>query len=245
MCTVSYIPTSDGYYFTSSRDERISRTTIPPVKYSVNGIDLYFPKDELAGGTWIATNLSGKTACLLNGAFSNHTKEKSYKKSRGLVLLESFNFKNITDFANGTDFNQVEPFTLLIIDFSISQIKHFDEFRWDGKNKHLKSLPLTEIQLWSSATLYPQQVQELRRSLFDNWIEKHKHFEDKMILDFHNRKHGLNPTDDILMQGYKNLRTLSISQIHVKGNNCNFKYVDIVKNKTQIIRSKENEIVTV
>lgn len=242
MCTVTFIPTSDGFYFTSSRDERSSRPTIPPARYTDTTRTLVYPKDEKAGGTWIASDSKGKMACLLNGAFVNHKKEADYKKSRGVILLNSFNYENISEFSEQMDLNNIEPFTLLILDYTYGSLKHFDEFRWDGERKHLKHLSQTEPQIWSSSTLYSKPIQEIRQNLFLNWIEKHKHFEDKMIFDFHNKKHGLYSTEDILMQGYKDLRTISISQIHLKNENSVFKYLDIMRNKTSVLKLEKIEL---
>ncbi len=231
MCTVTFIPTSEGFYFTSSRDEKVSRATIPPKTYNVAGIDLVFPKDKLAGGTWIASDNIGKTACLLNGAFVNHQKEKKYNRSRGLILLESFNYNTAAEFCDSVDLNNVEPFTLLTLDYQGDILNSFYELRWDGNKKHLKKLSHTDNQIWSSATLYAPSIQEARQFLFNTWIDKHQDFEDRMILNFHNRKHGLNVNEDILMKGKGDLRTLSISQIHIQKHNSIFNYFDIEKGK--------------
>lgn len=243
MCTVTFIPTNDGFYFTSSRDEKASRTTIPPKTYNVDGIELVFPKDKLAGGTWIASNPIGKTACLLNGAFINHQKAKHYDRSRGLILLESFNYNTTPEFCDAVQLINVEPFTLLTLDYQEGALNKFYELRWDGVNKHLKKLSHIDNQIWSSATLYAPSVQEARQSLFETWLQKHNDFEDKMILNFHNRKHGLNTNEDILMKGKGDLRTLSISQIHVQQNNAVFNYFDIEKNKDHKVELHKNSLV--
>lgn len=243
MCTVTFIPTNEGFYFTSSRDEKASRTTMPPKTYNVDGIDLVFPKDELAGGTWIASNTKGKTACLLNGAFVNHHKAKQYDRSRGLILLESFNYETTSEFCDKVQLNNVEPFTLLTLDYQSGSLNEFYELIWDGKSKFLNKLSNSDSQIWSSATLYDPTTQVKRKSLFKNWIHQHQDFEDKMILNFHNRKHGLNMDEDILMKGKGDLRTLSISQIHVQQNKAVFNYFDIEKNKDYKVELHKNSLV--
>lgn len=243
MCTVTFIPTNEGFYFTSSRDEKASRSTIPPTTYNVDGVELVFPKDELAGGTWIASNPHGKTACLLNGAFVNHHKGKHYDRSRGLILLESFNYATISEFCNKVELNNIEPFTLLTLDYQFGTLNAFYELRWDGKKKYLKKLSHTDNQIWSSATLYTAPIQEVRQSVFKRWIQKHYDFEDKMILNFHNRKHGLNGDEDILMKGKGDLRTLTISQIHVQQNNAVFNYFDLENNKNYKVKLNKSSII--
>ena len=242
MCTVTFIPCKNGFYFTSSRDEKASRETIPPVRYNRNGLELIYPKDKLAGGTWIASSLTGKTGCLLNGAFVNHHKRNDYIRSRGLILLDSFKYDNAIEFSVGIDLVNVEPFTLLTLDYSSGKLTEFYEFRWDGDNKHLKKLDHNSNQIWSSATLYSPTIQQARQQLFTEWIVKHQDFEDKMILGFHNRKHGLNVSDDILMKGSGDLMTLSISQLHFGNNTAHFKYFDIINKKDYKVELAKNEL---
>ena len=58
MCTVTFYPNNNEYILTSNRDEVKHRPTLAPKKYNINNQEITFPKDEVAGGTWIATNLS-------------------------------------------------------------------------------------------------------------------------------------------------------------------------------------------
>lgn len=77
MCTVTYIPTKNGFCFTSNRDEKASRETIQPTIYINNGMELIYPKDKVAGGTWVAADGKNRIACLLNGAFEGHKKKRT------------------------------------------------------------------------------------------------------------------------------------------------------------------------
>ena len=73
MCTVTYFPLGkNDFILTSNRDETPFRKTIPPKKYLENGVELTYPKDELAGGTWIGTSSKNRLVCVLNGAFIKH-----------------------------------------------------------------------------------------------------------------------------------------------------------------------------
>ena len=57
MCTLTFIPIeNDGFILTSNRDEAPGRNTIEPKRYQEGGTELLFPKDELAGGTWIGVS---------------------------------------------------------------------------------------------------------------------------------------------------------------------------------------------
>ena len=72
----------------SNRDEAVSRKTIPPKLYEENEVSLVYPKDEVAGGTWIGSSSKNRLLCLLNGAFVKHDRKSSYKKSRGIIVKE-------------------------------------------------------------------------------------------------------------------------------------------------------------
>lgn len=231
MCTVTYIPSADGFYLTSSRDEKASRATIPPTKYQIDGIDLIYPKDETAGGTWIACDYTGRTACLLNGAFHNHVKQNSYVRSRGLILLDSFKYKTAYEFSKAADLDGVEPFTLISLSHQPGITPELTEFRWDGTSKHLRQLDTCKSQIWSSATLYSPKIQLQRAILFEDWIAKYKDVGGRKVLSFHGQKHGLNTAHDIIMKGEDGLMTVSISQLHAKDGNRVFRYYDMLNEK--------------
>lgn len=232
MCTVTYVPTKTGFFLTSSRDEKLSRPTALPEKHEMNGQTLFYPKDEKAGGSWISINNNGRAACLLNGAFKNHKKVKQYSKSRGLVLIDSFNYKSISEFINQVDLNEIEPFTLLLLDFSFGSLNEFYELKWDGENKHTKKVDVDLPQIWSSPTLYSMRTRKNRKLLFESWLNNFNESKDKMIFNFHNRRHGLKISEDILMQGEGDLKTLSISQIHFEMGHVYFNYLDTIENKS-------------
>ncbi|MBK6998312.1 MAG: NRDE family protein [Lewinellaceae bacterium] len=116
MCTVTYLPRPSGFILTHNRDEAPSRSSQSIVREKTpGGKTLLFPRDTLAGGTWIATSREGRTACLLNGAFVLHKRELPYRRSRGLILLDFFDWENPDIFFERYDFERVEPFTMLFL----------------------------------------------------------------------------------------------------------------------------------
>ena len=66
MCTVTFVRTEKGFILTSNRDEKSARKTIKPKVYKHGEKSLVYPKDELAGGTWVSTNANNRIACLLS-----------------------------------------------------------------------------------------------------------------------------------------------------------------------------------
>lgn len=231
MCTVTFFPIKEGFVLTSSRDEQKHRSTIAPQFYNINNNRLFFPKDELAGGSWIASDDKTKTVCLLNGAFQKHQRKSSYRKSRGLIVLDSFSFSTFHDFANEIDLEGIEPFTLLLIDSMFSQLS-FIELRWDEHKKHINKIDVTKPHIWSSATLYDEDVRIKREIWFKQLISSNKNIDRERLYKFHLSKHEDEPTEtDIVMKRAHGLQTISISQVVSKNDKKEFRYHDLITNQ--------------
>lgn len=87
MCTVTYLPLgNNNFILTSNRDETPLRKTVLPKEYLENGVELTYPKDLLAGGTWIGLSEKKRLVCLLNGGFETHERKTPYKMSRGVLV---------------------------------------------------------------------------------------------------------------------------------------------------------------
>lgn len=228
MCTVTFIPTKSGFVFSSSRDERTVRPTVFPQFYTVNGEDVVYPKDEVAKGTWIAASRKKRMACLLNGGFENHIKKTNYRKSRGLILLESFDYDSIQSYINEVNLADIEPFTLLLIDYKDEM--EFVELIWTGEKKHIRQVPNDVTGLWSSATLYSKEQKLEREDWFEKWLVKHQLAEDKNILNFHLGKHSDVDSNNILMKRGNDLQTISVSQLKVTYDKALFYYHDVLDN---------------
>lgn len=152
MCTVSYIPTSEGFFLTSNRDEDPDRKTLPVQDITLsNGDQLKAPVDFKGGGTWMASNQTGKVACLLNGAFVKHKRELPYRKSRGQFVFEAFEYPSFSEFIEKTDLQNIEPFTIILIDDFLQVMI------WDGQTKHRLMFDKSTSHIWSSSTLYTQE----------------------------------------------------------------------------------------
>lgn len=229
MCTVTYIPLREGFILTSSRDEKVFRPTLKPMIYKQKGASLIYPKDELAGGTWIAMSSNKQIACLLNGGFENHKKELNYRKSRGTILLESFNFSSHTDFLNNLSLENIEPFTLLLLNYQHGL--EFKQLVWDGKEKHIHEVDKKSPKIWSSATLYVGEDRKLRAQWFKNWLDNCGSANDYDVLKFHLSNHSESSENDVLMKRDGGLQTLSISQFRYDGEAAYFLYHDLLDGK--------------
>ena len=79
MCTVTYLPVTNGYVFTTNRDETVTRgQTVFPQYEKIGGQRVCFPADPQAHGSWIAVG-DKRLVCLLNGGFEKHRRELPYR----------------------------------------------------------------------------------------------------------------------------------------------------------------------
>lgn len=224
MCTVTYLPINKNeFILTSSRDVPFSREkALKPKKYIEDGEELFYPKDGQAGGTWIGTNSKNRLICLLNGGFENHFSRNEYRKSRGKIVLELLNDADIKNSLSTIDLMNIEPFTLVIVTWN--EVLELTEFVWDGFQKHIKSLPQA-AQIWSSSTLYTEDMKKMRQDWFATWKNSNK-LTAKSILLFHQDAGIGDPRVDVLMKREK-VGTVSISQVIKDGSALKMKYKEI------------------
>ena len=223
MCTVTYLPKKgDSFILTSNRDEKKYRLTAElPQIHSIHGQKLIFPKDPASSGTWIASSFQGLTACILNGAFERQLSDPPYRKSRGLVLLDLFKYKNIHAFFSQYGFTNIEPFTLLFADGLT-----LHELRWNGKDTFLKELNQKEPYIWSSVSLYSEEVILKRKQLFVQWLDEHKDPKLEDIRKFHRFFAENNSSGD--------MATLSITSIARESASIKMTYEDLINESLYI-----------
>jgi hypothetical protein len=227
MCTVTAFTTATGIILTSSRDEITSRPTAPPQEYRSDQLELIYPADILAGGTWVAMEKNGAMRCLLNGAHDRHERRLPYRKSRGLVVTESFAYASAADFINHYDATCIEPFTLIWV--TPGQFERVDVVRWNETQFIHTVEDLTEPRMWQSATLYSAEIQQLRRTWFQSWLHAHRDKEDFHIQGFHHLKGSGDTTHDIRMLRGE-LQTVSITQIRSDAQQLQMHYKDLITN---------------
>lgn len=211
MCTVTFLPTESGFILTSNRDEAPKRQDdrFPEFKKHKERIILY-PKEPLAGGTWIAASDHGLAACLLNGGFSNHKHNPPYRLSRGRMMLELMEYDDPVDFFSHYSFEGIEPFTLVVIDYTSNLKGHV--LVWDGRHTHLEKLDCNKPRIWASSTLYDESIKRDRQKKFRNWLKQHPHDNQNEIIKFHSSGSAQKGENTIVMDRgiVKTLSTTSI-----------------------------------
>jgi len=235
MCTVTYLPLGNSdFILTSSRDIPFARKKAThPKKYVEDGIELWYPKDGKAGGTWIGLSENKRLICLLNGGFVYHTSRENYEKSRGLIVKELLRCADIRKGLERVDLNGVEQFTLTIVDWN--DRLELLEFVWDGVEKHLKVLP-QQAHIWSSATLYDSGVKQLREDWFAKWQEKNE-IEQASILDFHHTAGIGDQCIDVLMNRGQG-GTVSITSVKKENRQLIMKYEDVFTHQKSELNGK-------
>lgn len=225
MCTLTYLPKATGFLFTGNRDESVERKpALLPTAYNINGLSIVFPKDGEAGGTWMAASKK-LTACLMNGAFEQHLPQPPYRKSRGLVLLDLFNYTTLEKFSIEYDCTGIEPFTIVAVAEG-----NINEIRWDGCNLYFTILPKNKPEIWSSAQMYPPEVRQQREEWFSEWLKERSQYKRDEILQFHRFKSEADADEEKILIDRGFLKTVSISSIDLTGNNGNFLYYDLASN---------------
>ncbi|MCY7350626.1 MAG: NRDE family protein [Cytophagaceae bacterium] len=225
MCVLTYLPTLTGFILTNNRDEHISRPrAIPPRRYCLHNREVYFPKDPRAGGTWLAASRH-LTVCLLNGAFAPHFPQPPYRQSRGLVVLDRFDFTGTDEFVKTYPFEGLEPFTLLT--FETSGALAINELRWDGKQLSPAEKDPSQAHIWSSVTLYSPAVVQTRQGWFADWQQQYPDFQAEDIWRFHHTGGRGDHKNDLVMERPNGILTFSVMQVEKMGETLRLAYQDL------------------
>ena len=229
MCTVTFIPRSfSDFVLTSNRDEAPSRLTIPPQKYDLNGTTLLFPKDSVAGGTWIGVSEKQRLICLLNGGFKAHVREESYRMSRGVIVTDLMQVSDFSDAITSFDFSGIEPFTMIVVDWENDL--QLLEVVWDGTQHYVTEKPIAP-QIWSSSLLYSEEVKAEREQWFSSFLFEHMRPGSENALKFHTNAGNGNPETNLIMdRGF--VKTKSITQITKDNGTVGMRYEDLQEKLT-------------
>ena len=235
MCVLTFLPTANsGYILTNNRDEDLARPkAILPKKYVIDGKQIYFPKDAQAGGTWMASS-DDFTICLLNGAFENHIHKPPYRQSRGQVILDFFKFATVDDFISNYTFENIENFTLVIIHHK--ELLKICEFRWDGVRIHYSLKNPNKAHIWSSATLYSQEIRTEREHWFADFRQRNPNFTREQVIDFHLHGGTGDAQNDMRINRDEKLITQCIFQVVKQNQYLSFSFHDLLSEQELLYR---------
>tara|TARA_R110002073_G_scaffold161723_3_gene317360 strand:- start:5966 stop:6691 length:726 start_codon:yes stop_codon:yes gene_type:complete len=222
MCTVTLVPLGkNDFVLTSNRDEAPHRTTLSPDFYTVENTKLLFPKDEVAGGSWIGVSEKQRVLCVLNGGFDMHRRKNSYRLSRGIVMKDLLVSNNLDKSIEDYNLDGIEAFTLVIVEWNSTL--EFKELVWDGTRKHFSNLPL-QPKIWSSSSLYNTKMKQDRLQWFKDFKTENNLYSNA-ILKFHKTAGEGNEDYGVIMDRIF-VKTTSITQIK--------------KNESEVVMTFEN-----
>jgi len=224
MCTVTFIPKSNNdFILTSNRDEVPGRETFPPEIYEENGVKLLYPKDAVAGGTWIGVSEKKRTVTLMNGGFVAHEHKPFYRMSRGVVVKDLLKTENLKAEIKNYNFAEIEPFTAILVEWS-DDVRLF-QLVWDGLDYHFSEEPLAP-KIWSSSPLYPENLKKKRELWFSSFLLNTVKPSEEELLQFHKTAGDGDLNSSLIMdRGF--IKTKSITQISKKGNVIEMRYEDL------------------
>lgn len=229
MCTITYIPKEDGsFILTQSRDELASRSiATPPVSRKINNIEHLFPVDPDSKGTWIGMSANQKVACLINGGNSKYIPQPPYKHSRGLIIPKYFESIDFNDFYNNYQFDNLEPFTLLVLENG-----KFLELRKEPETLVLRELDNTKPYIFSSVNLYNQEIHHEKEKMYNKWLESNSNIQPMDTIVFHDNFRIDKEGPVFLKNGKDKLQTVSTTAIHFQPKTTDMIYFDRINDMT-------------
>lgn len=234
MCTVTFIPSRNGIFLVSNRDEKHDRfDAIEPASYSFASGNITFPKDADAGGTWIAMHDNGNAVVLLNGGLEPHVPQPPYRRSRGLILLDILSSENPLATFRTISLDGIEPFTTVMwVDHKLY------EGIWDGEKKYFSEKDRLVPQLWSSVTLYDDMIRARRRLWFHQWLELNSAPVLEDLMHFHQFTGDGDINNDLLMNRSGQMLTVSITGMQLADGKGQMVYLDLKNSKRSYFQLK-------
>ncbi|WP_269237583.1 NRDE family protein [Flavobacterium flavigenum] len=224
MCTVSFINNNQTVIITSNRDEKVIRpNAIPPGNYICGDKNIIYPKDPKAGGTWFAADANGTILVLLNGGIIKHEVQFLYRKSRGVIALDIIGSNSPIHFWHQINLEDIEPFTVVLY-----QDKKLYELIWDGILKRTKLLDETQNYIWSSVTLYSDEIRKKRSGWFAKFLKDKKEISPLDMMHFHKNTEGDDCENGLIINRENVLKTVSITQVSIQQNKSVIEYHDLL-----------------
>jgi Transport and Golgi organisation 2 len=169
MCTLSFLPTGQGYVVAMNRDERISRVAaLPPAIFSISAGFAAYPH-EPGGGTWIAANDSQITLALLNWNDVGNTRKMRKLQSRGSLIPRLIGESALSAVRSGLSVIPLAgmlPFRLVGISQRETLVR---EWRWDSFSLQQVEQPWSPRHWFSSSLSDAAAERERGKACRDAW----------------------------------------------------------------------------
>ncbi|MBY0565999.1 MAG: NRDE family protein [Hyphomonadaceae bacterium] len=177
MCTLTIWREEHHLTVTMNRDDAQARRESPPEMRAGTPHAVIAPRDEQAGGSWIAGNEYGLISCLLN----RYDPAPQGRSSRGEIVLRAMDAATARDaaLAFSPAPGEYSPFTCLLLDRDHSV--HMD---WNGAQMTRQILDLQPLEMLTSSSWQEDEVRAKRRNLFSAILAGPQSIADK-IAAFH------------------------------------------------------------
>jgi hypothetical protein len=130
MCTVSFLPSPQGFYLAMNRDEKRDRfAALPPEVVEFENHRVLFPR-EPNGGTWISANDAGVCLALINWHRIKREPNNGVR-SRGEVIRKLVGISTSDEISTAVKklpLRKLRPFRLIAI---LPSERHIIEWRWN------------------------------------------------------------------------------------------------------------------
>lgn len=221
MCTVSWVEQPGGYHLLANRDEKLTRgRAAAPAITECGGVRYIAPVDSDFGGTWLAVNEFGISACLLNGDAGTHDSPSSPRRSRGLLLHELAWASTGADCLlslKQLDLGPYAPFVLLILEPDRPAIRA----EWNCERLTVDAdadqMPLT------SSSFDPVAVRRFRSNEFVRRASSAARVDPALLYEFHT-SHGTAPDAYSPCMHRQDAETVSFSWVVVTRDEIRFLY---------------------
>src|ERR1700739_1700811 len=151
VCTLSFLPHTNGYAFGVNRDELLSRPRgVAPRYFERSGVSAVYPS-EPPGGTWIAANAYGQLFALLNWHSGDGRTFTAKQRSRGEIIPQIIfdsDFRAAATILVSPKLDGILPFRLIGID---PKHRVISEWHWDGRGLCRSALPWARKHWFSSS----------------------------------------------------------------------------------------------
>lgn len=221
MCTVTFLPRSEGYALGMNRDEARSRPIAhPPSTRPFHEGHAVYPS-EPSGGTWIALNDRGTSLALVNW-YSKPPLDTDRTVSRGEIVLSTLQAsspvqvaKTLGDFA----LRHVKPFRLIGV---FAPLRSVVEWRWDMEQLEELRHPWSANQ-WASSGFDEPAAQHCRRTQFLDEIQRPPTGSTRWLRRFH-RSHVPQPGPMSVCMHREDAATVSYTEVIVARRLAHMRY---------------------
>ncbi|AWB66117.1 hypothetical protein C2869_06535 [Saccharobesus litoralis] len=191
MCTYTWLPQSSGAIVTMNRDERRERPEgdkITTLSYQQGSLQVYYPIDKQAGGTWFGYNTAGLCLALLNRYqdAENQSIPEAVKRSRGDIiphLLKCASLPHVIQQIETNDFSGYPAFDLMFTDGQeLWQLSHRNPQQKPVLQQHASDLPF----MLTSSSVAPEVTFNYRHHQFTQFLKHTSKTTAEFILEhFH------------------------------------------------------------